>query len=100
MIVHAPYIHTGGGKTLLSEFVNFNNKSLEIYLDKKYPYENIDKNNYKKIKNNFFHTLFPNKYYESFTETEHIHFYGFYLGNFPSLPKNDIEEICKVINAV
>lgn len=44
--------------------------------------------------------LFPNKYYESFTETEHIHFYGFYLGNFPSLPKNDIEEICKVINAV
>lgn len=44
--------------------------------------------------------LFPNKYYESFTETEHIHFYGFYLGNFPSLPKNDIVEICKVINAV
>ncbi|MDA7691773.1 DegT/DnrJ/EryC1/StrS aminotransferase family protein [Methylophilaceae bacterium] len=44
--------------------------------------------------------LFPKNYYENFKETEHIHFYGFYLGNYPSLPKNDIKDICKVINSV
>lgn len=45
-------------------------------------------------------SLFPKKYHENFPETEHIHFFGFYLGNYPSLPKNDIEDICKVINSV
>lgn len=44
--------------------------------------------------------MFPEKYYENFKETEHIHFFGFYLGNFPSIPKSDIKEICGVINSV
>jgi CDP-6-deoxy-D-xylo-4-hexulose-3-dehydrase len=44
--------------------------------------------------------FFPKNYYENFKVTEHIHFYGFYLGNYPSLPKNDIKDICKIINAV
>jgi CDP-6-deoxy-D-xylo-4-hexulose-3-dehydrase len=38
-----------------------------------------------------FHKLFPN--------TEHVHFYGFYIGNFPDLTYAEIEEICDVINS-
>ena len=34
-----------------------------------------------------------------FPETEHIHFFGWYLGNFPDLPKSTILEICEIVNA-
>ena len=34
-----------------------------------------------------------------FPETEHIHFFGWYLGNFPDLPNKTILEICQIVNA-
>ena len=37
------------------------------------------------------HTLFP--------QTEHIHFYGFYIGNFPDLKYEEVDEICAILNA-
>jgi CDP-6-deoxy-D-xylo-4-hexulose-3-dehydrase len=37
------------------------------------------------------HKLFPN--------TEHVHFYGFYIGNFPDLTIAEIDQICDVINS-
>ena len=43
--------------------------------------------------------LFPNKHYLKFPKTEHIHFFGFYIGNFPSLHQSDIERICDLINS-
>jgi len=30
--------------------------------------------------------------------TEHIHFFGFYIGNYPELDKKSIDFICKIIN--
>ena len=33
-----------------------------------------------------------------FPETEHIHFFGWYLGNFPDLPNKTILEICEIVN--
>jgi len=38
--------------------------------------------------------------YKKFPVTEHIHFYGFYIGNYPSLTKRKILAICKIINSV
>ena len=35
-----------------------------------------------------------------FPNTEHVHFFGMYIGNYPSLSEGEIREICKVINAV
>lgn len=35
-----------------------------------------------------------------FQNTEHVHFYGMYIGNFPTLNAEEIKEICSVINAV
>ena len=35
-----------------------------------------------------------------YLNTEHIHFYGMYLGNFPDLKREEIEFICKIINSV
>tara|TARA_Y100000816_G_C26105692_1_gene587518 strand:+ start:3007 stop:4218 length:1212 start_codon:yes stop_codon:yes gene_type:complete len=42
--------------------------------------------------------LFPEKFYLKFPNTEHIHFYGFYMGNYPSLHKDDIDRLCNIIN--
>jgi CDP-6-deoxy-D-xylo-4-hexulose-3-dehydrase len=36
--------------------------------------------------------------YKQYPETEHIHFYGFYIGNFPDLKNDEIDYICKVLN--
>ena len=38
--------------------------------------------------------------YRDFPKVDHIHFHGFYIGNFPSLEKNKIEKLCKIINSV
>ena len=32
-------------------------------------------------------------------EVEHIHFYGFYLGNFPDLQAAEIDDICRILNS-
>ena len=44
--------------------------------------------------------MFPDKFYLNFPVTEHIHFYGFYIGNFPDLSETEIDEICMIINSV
>ena len=35
---------------------------------------------------------------QSLPETDHVHFYGMYIGNYPGLTKKDIKFICDIIN--
>jgi CDP-6-deoxy-D-xylo-4-hexulose-3-dehydrase len=44
--------------------------------------------------------LLPKNHYNTFPITEHIHFFGFYIGNFPDLKDYEIDEICIIINSV
>jgi CDP-4-dehydro-6-deoxyglucose reductase, E1 len=39
-------------------------------------------------------------HYKDFPETEYIHFYGFYIGNYPSLDAKEVDEICNILNSV
>ena len=39
-------------------------------------------------------------YYKFFPNTEHIHFYGFYIGNFPTMQESEVDEIVKILNGV
>jgi CDP-6-deoxy-D-xylo-4-hexulose-3-dehydrase len=43
--------------------------------------------------------LVPDHHYLEFPETEHIHFYGFYIGNFPDLHDQEIDELCEILNS-
>jgi CDP-6-deoxy-D-xylo-4-hexulose-3-dehydrase len=43
--------------------------------------------------------IVPDGHHRDFPETEHIHFYGFYLGNFPDLRDEEIDAICTILNA-
>jgi CDP-4-dehydro-6-deoxyglucose reductase, E1 len=44
--------------------------------------------------------LVPDQHYLDFPNTEHIHFFGFYIGNYPELASDDIDDICAILNAV
>jgi len=44
--------------------------------------------------------LVPDQHYLDFPNTEHIHFFGFYIGNYPELGSDDIDDICAILNAV
>ena len=42
--------------------------------------------------------IVPENYHLNFPNTEHIHFYGFYIGNFPSMQLDEIDFITKTLN--
>ena len=35
-----------------------------------------------------------------FKEVDHIHFFGYYIGNYPSLSKTKIKKICNILNHI
>jgi len=37
---------------------------------------------------------------KNFKEVEHIHFFGYYIGNYPSLRSNKIKKICFILNSI
>ena len=39
-------------------------------------------------------------HYLKFPETEHVHYYGFYIGNFPDLSIEEVDELCAILNSV
>jgi len=43
--------------------------------------------------------LVPEGHHRNFPEIEHIHFYGFYIGNFPDLRDEEIDALCAILNA-
>ncbi len=44
--------------------------------------------------------LFKKNAYKKFRNTEHVHFYGLYVGNYPEMNKKQINSILKVFNSV
>ena len=37
---------------------------------------------------------------KNFSEVEHIHFFGYYIGNYPSLGSSKIKKICNILNKI
>jgi len=44
--------------------------------------------------------MVPDKEWEKYPEIEHIHFFGYYIGNYPDLREEKILALCKLLNAV
>jgi CDP-6-deoxy-D-xylo-4-hexulose-3-dehydrase len=38
--------------------------------------------------------------YTDYPEVDHVHFYGFYIGNYPDLEKEKILRLCSILNAL
>jgi CDP-4-dehydro-6-deoxyglucose reductase, E1 len=47
----------------------------------------------------YLNKLVPKNHHLNFPVTEHIHFYGFYIGNFPDLREAEIDELCAILNS-
>ena len=37
---------------------------------------------------------------KDFKEVDHVHFFGYYIGNYPSLSKTKIKRICNILNSI
>jgi len=44
--------------------------------------------------------IVPEDHYKKFPNTEHMHFYSFYIGNYPTLSKIQINEITNILNEI
>ena len=44
--------------------------------------------------------IVPADHYKNYPNTDHMHFYSFYIGNYPSLSKTAIKEITDVLDRV
>lgn len=44
--------------------------------------------------------LMPPQHYALFPNTEHVHFFGYYIGNYPDLPETRILALCRLLNAL
>lgn len=38
------------------------------------------------------------EHYRNFPNVDHVHFYGYYIGNYPSLEKEKIYKLCQILN--
>jgi CDP-6-deoxy-D-xylo-4-hexulose-3-dehydrase len=52
------------------------------------------------IRQPYLRGIVPKDHHREFPETEHVHFYGFYIGNFPDLCDAEIDQLCGVLNSV
>jgi len=43
-------------------------------------------------------TIIPDKEWEKYPQIEHVHFYGYYIGNYPTLEESKILALCELLN--
>ena len=43
--------------------------------------------------------IVPKDHHLEYPETEHVHFFGFYIGNFPDLSFEEIDSLCSILNS-
>jgi len=52
------------------------------------------------IRQPYLKNVVPKEHHKEFPEVEHVHFYGFYIGNYPDLSDEEINDICEIVNTV
>ncbi|MDT4288973.1 DegT/DnrJ/EryC1/StrS aminotransferase family protein [Methylomonas sp. MO1] len=51
------------------------------------------------IRQPYLRGIVPEGHHLEYPNTEHVHFYGFYIGNFPDLRFDEVDELCALLNA-
>lgn len=52
------------------------------------------------LRQHYLKGVVPDGAWAGYPEVEHIHFFGYYIGNYPSLSAERILELCRVLNSV
>jgi len=45
-------------------------------------------------------TIVPDKEWEKYPQVEHVHFYGYYIGNYPDMEEQKILSLCDLLNRI
>ena len=81
---------------------NINNRNLLEKIMKKYSIEfrrgNVGGGN--QLRQQYLKEITKKLNLKNFKIVDHIHFFGYYIGNFPSLKKNKILKICSILNGI
>jgi len=48
----------------------------------------------------YLRSIAPERQYDNYPEIEHIHFYGYYMGNYPDLEEQKILNLCELLNMI
>jgi CDP-4-dehydro-6-deoxyglucose reductase, E1 len=48
----------------------------------------------------YLQNIIPKNEYKKYPAVEHIHFYGFYIGNYPDLSQEKILQLCQLLNGI
>lgn len=46
----------------------------------------------------YLRSILGEREYENYPHADHLHFYGFYIGNYPDLAKPKIQDLCTILN--
>jgi CDP-6-deoxy-D-xylo-4-hexulose-3-dehydrase len=78
---------------------DFTNRLIEKLSEEKIEFRRGSAGGGNQLRQPYLKKLFGNSY-KNYPNVDHVHFHGFYIGNFPSLERDTVNELCKIINSV
>ena len=81
---------------------SFKNRDIleKLLLHKKIEFRRGNAGGGNQLRQPYLKNYIKNVNIKNFKEVDHIHFFGYYIGNYPSLEKNKIAKICKILNSI
>lgn len=75
-------------------------KVIDLLTDEGVEYRRGTAGGGNQLRQPYLRNVVPLKHYEKFPQTEHVHFFGLYVGNYPELHASEIESLCVKLNAL
>ena len=87
---------------LVLKKANFKNRDLleKIMLKNKIEFRRGNAGGGNQLRQPYLKNFLKKVNLNNFKQVDHIHFFGYYIGNYPSLKKEKILEICKILNNI
>lgn len=85
---------------LKNKDMDFCNKVMEALKEAKVEFRRGTSGGGNQLRQPYLKDFVEEREYEKYKEVEHVHFYGFYIGNYPDIEKEKVLELCKLLNNV
>ena len=81
---------------------NFKNRNLleKIMIKERIEFRRGNAGGGNQLRQPYLKNIIKNINFKNFKEVDHIHFFGYYIGNYPSLKKEKILKICRILNNI
>lgn len=80
--------------------IEFCNKVMKTLGNEKVEYRRGSAGGGNQLRQPYLKGMIPSDEYKNYPEVEHIHFYGFYIGNYPDLSEKRILKLCELLNNI